>query len=62
MARCEGGQGPIDLGLIDLQRGQPGDLGPELPGDFASLQASRFDVALAKAGAVTEGDDISLLL
>ena len=33
----DGGQGPNDLGLIDLQRGQPDDLGPQPSGALASL-------------------------
>ena len=46
----EGGQGPIDFGLIDLQRGQLGDLGPELTGDLAPLQPSHFGVVRQRRG------------
>jgi len=36
----EGGQGSIDLGLIDLQRGRPDDLGPQPSGALASLHGA----------------------
>ena len=50
----EGGQWPIDLGLIDLQRGQPDDLGPQLSGALASLHDADRKLAVCDAAATLE--------